>query len=383
MPNACTALRRNKMVLLIGNYPADEQQSMRRFEELMLRELQAANVPVKLVQPEPIVRRFAPRRLRKWAGYIDKLALFPLKLAAAGCTGDVVHICDHSNAVYRRRFRKTPVVVTCHDLLAVRGGLGEETDCPASSTGKLLQRWILRALGQANTLACVSPATAADARRLLPPGNGPAIRIVENALNCPYQPLASNEAWERLSAFPRLAPDRPFVLHVGSNLRRKNREALIRIFAKTRREWDAELVIAGEPLSSTLVAHARAAEIATRIVEIPFPDSELLEALYSVAHALVYPSRFEGFGWPIIEAQACGCPVLCSEAAPMGEIAGEAALRRNVDDEAGFGVDLLTLRDPELRARCRELGLRNVARFEPRRMIEQYIAIYRELGAAA
>ena len=58
-----------------------------------------------------------------------------------------------------------------------------------------------------------------------------------------------------------------------------------------------------------------------RVVEIEEPSNELLEALYSSALVLLYPSRFEGFGWPIIEAQACGCPVICSDREPMSKSA--------------------------------------------------------------
>ena len=67
----------------------------------------------------------------------------------------------------RAMSRNAPVLVTCHDLLAVRGGLGEQTDTPASVTGKVLQRWILRGLRAADAVACDSEATMADAERLV------------------------------------------------------------------------------------------------------------------------------------------------------------------------------------------------------------------------
>src|SRR5205814_10035727 len=157
----------------------------------------------------------------------------------------------------------------------------------------------------------------------------------------------------------QLKLDRPFVLHVGSHLRRKNRAGVVRIFARTKDHWNAQLIFAGDRLSNDLWTQARVLGITDRIVEIVSAGSELLEALYNRAHALLFPSRFEGFGWPIAEAQACGCPVLTSKAAPMSEVAGEAALLRDVTDENGFAQDLLQLRDPGLRAKFRELGLKN------------------------
>jgi glycosyltransferase involved in cell wall biosynthesis len=368
---------------------------MQRFSEMMLRELRALNAQVKFLRPQPwLVRieRFA--FLRKWTGYFDKYILFPFQLRP-NRAADIVHICDHSNAVYTKYFRNIPVVVTCHDLLAVRGAFGEETDCPASFTGKFLQRWILRGLRRATAVVCVSKATEADAHRLLPPSsrakaegsrgtpeNLPRITVIENGLNYDYRPLPEGKIITRLAPLQRLKLDRPFVLHVGSSLRRKNRAGVLRIFAKTKDEWNAQLVFAGDPIAE-LSSDARAFGVTHRVVEIVAPDSELLEALYNRAHALLFPSRFEGFGWPIAEAQACGCPVLTSNCAPMSEIAGDGALLRDVEDENGFAEDLLRLRDSAVRRKYRDLGLQNAARFSARKMAERYLALYRELGAAA
>jgi hypothetical protein len=158
------------MVLLIGNYPPDRQQSMQRFAMMMLDGLIAAGVPAELIQPQPFFGRFRPANgfVAKWLAYIDKFVLFPRnlrrKLKAAPA---LVHICDHSNAMYAKQIRGLPVVSTCHDLLAVRGALGEQTDCPASATGKLLQRWILS--GSCGHKLCF----AGDTRRRPKAGEAP------------------------------------------------------------------------------------------------------------------------------------------------------------------------------------------------------------------
>jgi glycosyltransferase involved in cell wall biosynthesis len=374
------------MVLLIGNFPPDQQQSMQRFSEMILRELRALGVAAELTRPEACFARLAPAQwdfLRKWAGYIDKFIIFPRRLRKLRGL-ELIHICDHSNALYARHFPNVPVVVTCHDLLAVRGALGEETDCPASWTGKILQRWILAALRRVRAIACVSRATEADAVRLVgTKEKAPFITVIENGLNYDYRPLPEEEVKKRLATLSQLKLDRPFVLHVGSDLRRKNREGVVRIFAKTKDHWNAQLVFAGDRLSNDLWTQARALGLADRIVEIVSAESELLEALYNCAHALLFPSRFEGFGWPIVEAQACGCPVLCRDAAPMSEIAGGAALLRDIADEDGFAEDLLRLRDPAIREKYRELGLQNATRFNAKKMAEEYLALYREVGMAA
>jgi glycosyltransferase involved in cell wall biosynthesis len=371
------------MVLLIGNYPPDQQQSMQRFSEMMLRELRALGIAAELACPEAYFIRIVPAQfgfLRKWPGYIDKLIIFPRRLRKLR-TLELVHICDHSNTFYANHFPNVPVVVTCHDLLAVRGALGEETDCPASWTGKILQRWILAGLRCVNAVVCVSRATEADAVRLIgTTEKSPFITVIENGLNYDYRPLPEEKVKERLEKLSQLKLDRPFVLHVGSHLRRKNRTGVVRIFARTKDRWNAQLVFAGDRLSNDLWTQAHALGITDRIVEIVSADSELLEALYNRAHALLFPSRFEGFGWPIAEAHACGCPVLCRDAPPMSDVAGGAALLRDVADEDGFAEDLLWLRDPATREKYRELGLQNATRFSAKRMAEQYHALYRGLG---
>ena len=116
------------MVLLIGNYPPDRQQSMQRFAMMMLDGLTVAGIVAELIQPQPFFGRFryAGGFVAKWLAYIDKFVLFPRRLRSKlKAAPALVHICDHSNAMYARHIRGVPVVATCHDLLAVRGALGE------------------------------------------------------------------------------------------------------------------------------------------------------------------------------------------------------------------------------------------------------------------
>src|SRR5437667_12042318 len=191
------------MVLLIGNYPLDRQQSMQRFGTMMLNGLNASGISAKLITPRPSFGKFrgAGSFVAKWLGYIDKFVLFPRQLRASLTKerSSIVHICDHSNAMYGGSAAQTPVVVTCHDLLAVRGALGEETNCPASVTGRILQRWILRGLRRATFIACDSQATRDDALRLVRRDSAsPKIEVVTLGLNYPYRKLSQTEASARL-----------------------------------------------------------------------------------------------------------------------------------------------------------------------------------------
>jgi glycosyltransferase involved in cell wall biosynthesis len=374
------------MVLLIGNYLPDQQQSMLRFNQMMLQGLRDCGVDAELIRPPAFfgkIRALGPG-VAKWLAYIDKFILFRWRLSRKlAARPAVVHICDHSNAPYAHAARRFPLVITCHDMLAVRGGLGEDTDCPASATGRILQHWILRGLGRADVVACDSRATADDAKRLIAPTNNkPRITLIEIGLSYPYQRLPENVVDARLKSISNLKLQGRFIVHVGSNLRRKNREGVLRIFSKCAEGLDAQMVFVGESLSESLHAQARDLGIGNRIVDLASASNELLEALYNRAHALLYPSRFEGFGWPIIEAQACGCPVVSSSAGPMSDVAATGALLHEPDDEEGFAADLVRLADPEERRRWSAAALENAKRFSAARMISEYRELYRSLAPA-
>ena len=372
------------MVLLIGNYPADQQQSMLRFANMMRDGLARAGVAVELIAPRPFFGRirFAGAFVAKWLGYVDKFLIFRGELRRRTARGvEIVHICDHSNAIYGRWIRRQPVVVTCHDLLAVRGSLGEVPDTPASATGKYLQRWIVSGLRKADAVACVSNATRRDAERLVRQnGARPRFLVIPLGLNYPFRKTEPARARALLAPLAGLVPERPFALHVGSNLRMKNREGVLRIFALTKDNWDGQLVFAGNKLTPQLRSLGKELGVLDRVVEVESPESELLEALYSSALVLLYPSRYEGFGWPIIEAQACACPVICADREPMSEVAGEAGLTAPLEDEVAMARALLRLTDPAERARWSEKSLRNAQRFQTDEMIASYIALYRSLG---
>lgn len=398
-------------VLLVGNYAPDRQQSMLRFGEMLRDELTARGLRVETIAPTAALARRARSvagGLGKWLAYLDKYLLFPRVLRArigallaettAAETPLVVHVCDHSNAVYVPTIQSAlaaahaataAVVVTCHDLGAVRGAFGEaaQTFCPASRTGRVLQRWIRRSLGRADLVACVSAATASDVQRLVRTPGGktpPPTRVVCTGQNFPFRPLSTDEADARLTPYRAQNFDstQPFLLNVGSSLPRKNRDGVLRIFLRMLTQgWHGQLVFAGEWLPPELAEHARAitASGVGRVVQIFNPPGAALEALYSRALALVFPSRFEGFGWPLIEAQACGCPVACGDTPALAEVAGDSAFIAPPEDADAFAAHLLKLAHaPAERAEWIERGRRNLTRFQTDRMTDEYLLAYRD-----
>jgi glycosyltransferase involved in cell wall biosynthesis len=152
------------------------------------------------------------------------------------------------------------------------------------------------------------------------------------------------------------------------------------VFADVLRSVDVDLVLVGPKLSADLESLARELGVLDKVIVVEKPTNEVLEALYNSALVFLFPSRFEGFGWPLVEAQACGCPIVCSRCPPFREIVSDAVLSRAVDDEEGFAADIVRLaRESQEWTASRCAGLQNAERFRPDKMIAEYIALYMEV----
>lgn len=375
-------------IALVCNYAPDGQQSMLRFGEMLRTHWLARGADVTIFAPQPgLLAR--SRRWRggaaKWVAYIDKYVLFPRQLARGlrqwereGERG-VVHIVDHSNAVYvPRRRTSAPWVVTCHDLLAVRGALGEDVGHETSALGRRLQAAIVSGLGRADAIVSDSTCTAQDVQQLVTPVRAQIRRRVLLGLSHPYRPVPAAKARARLAALGGCDWEKPFLLNVGSNLRRKNKAGVFRAFAHLADRWPGNLVFCGAELPAEVRAAAAAAGLGARVFAVRSLDNDQLEAAYSLAHALVFPSLCEGFGWPVIEAQACGCPVICSDRTSLPEVGGDAALVHAFEDERGMAESALRLTDPAFRAGVIARGYSNLERFAVAGMIDAYAQVYTE-----
>lgn len=370
-------------VVLLGNYAPLRQQSMLRFGEMMRAGWQRRNLAAFLIQPEPAIAQRTPRSLRKWGAYIDQYICFPKQAATlakkAGWDATkptVFHICDHSNSLYLRGLPGRNVVLTCHDLLAVRGARGEPTYCGASPAGRILQALILSYLRRTPWVACDSNATLADFRRLTARNEDSRLVTIPLALNAPFAPVTPEKCAELLAKYPGLL-DKPFILHVGSGLLRKNRLGVLRAFALARQRWPGRVVFAGEPLHDGERTMLRELGLSPDDVwEISNVGHDELAALYSSAHAMLFPSFCEGYGWPVLEAQACGCPVICSNVTSLPEIAGDAAMLFAPEDTHGQAHAIVALTDPAARAHYSTAGLANAAHYSEDRMFNAYDQLY-------
>jgi len=303
--------------------------------------------------------------------------------------GVIVHVCDHSNAMYLHALAEVPHVITCHDMMPMRSALGEVPQNPTSWTGRIFQKLILEGLKKAKFIVCVSTATQHDLLRIADYPERKT-RVVFNSLNHPYAPMPSPKAHGRVAAL--MGGGAPYLLHVGGDAWYKNRAGLLEIYAELRRLLRGrgacalpKLVYTGPSLQRELAPLLKAdPEMERDVIGLQGVDIETLRALYSAAEVLLFPSWDEGFGWPIIEAQACGCRVVTTGKPPMTEVGGDAAFYIDPHhplDAAGTVLGVLE-QEPEQRRERVAKGLANAARFKEDVMIEGYIEVYRQLIAA-
>ncbi len=359
---------------------------MLRFAELMRSLYVDAGHEILVLQPTMLVWRLAGRLLHdpirgigKWLSYLDRFVLFHISIRRALAWADVVHVCDQGNAMMALWFSGKPSLVTCHDVLAIRGAMGCIDGYRVGPSGRILQRWILNGLRCATHVVCDSMQTRRELQELtgLPDTQ---CSVVPVALNYGYRPMAKGDADSRI-ADVGVDPQSPYVLHVGGDQWYKNRVGVVRIFAElvNRPGYQRHrLVLAGKSWDAKLAAVISDSGLDDRIAAVVNADNETLRALYSRADFLLFPSLAEGFGWPIAEAMACGCPVVTTGRAPMTEVGGKAALYLDDPTDAEDCARRI-LEDMGSRERRVTLGFEQVARFNTPAMQAGYLEIIEQL----
>jgi glycosyltransferase involved in cell wall biosynthesis len=361
-------------ILLIGVYPLDQQKSMLRYTELLRRGLESRGHRVKEMHPVPrFGRLWKHGALGKWLGYIDKYLLFPVELSLLGKVVQHAHICDHSSAMYAPRFRAANVSVTCHDLLAIGAAAGDypvsEVGRRVSWTGKLQQLWIRHNLVRVQKVACVSEATR---QALLRAGATGILKTIHNPLPVPFSPADAFRTAEILGKLS-VPGDARYFLHVGGNQWYKNRVGVMRIFSKLKKTptfANSHLVLAGKEWTEEMKSVCAGEGLREWIHPVIDASDNEIEALYSGAEALIFPSLREGFGWPIIEAQSCAALVITSNREPMVEVAGGGAILIDPVDSSKAAATIVDAW-PQREA-IRRRGMENVRRFSERQFLDAF-----------
>lgn len=376
-------------IFLIGNYAPDKQQSMERFAQMLAAGFSKEGHHATIWRPVVFFGKLFKSTTTgpgKWMGYIDKWILFPFllhwRLLHKKYRRENIHfhVCDHSNSYYLKQLPVDRTVITCHDVLAIRGALGHaDAGVGASGTGKILQNWILNNLTDAHKLAAVSCTTyqqlcALDSMH--PKDHTKNWTVIYNAFNADFRPISKEEAGSLLRK-AGINADKPYLLHVGSGLRRKNRKLLIDMLKVLGSRWNGNICFAGEALNDELMVYARKLGLQNRVIPVVNPDHITLVALYSACAAFVFPSLSEGFGWPLIEAQACGAPVIASSVNPLPEVSGGAAFHADPARPEDFANAFLSLQNKITRNELIRNGFENARRFNVSGMTRAYLNLHR------
>jgi glycosyltransferase involved in cell wall biosynthesis len=289
---------------------------------------------------------------------------------------EVTHVLDQSHAYLAALAPSDRTLVTCHDLILLRAREGTAGFVPRR---RALARFavVTRLLGRVGRVVCPSEQTRTDVIRLR--GVAPErIVVVPNGVSERFRPLGEATR-ERVRAQLGLAG--PVLLHVDSGQPYKNVEGTLRVLAHLRAQGrPVRLVRVGAQLAPEDRALARFLRCEDAVLERgSLADAGLVET-YNAADVMLFPSYAEGFGWPALEAMACGTPVVTSEEPALREVVDDAGLHAEACDFAGLASEVGRLLDDNaLAERLRTRGRQRATAFTPRRTAAGYAAVYAEL----
>jgi alpha-1,3-rhamnosyl/mannosyltransferase len=244
--------------------------------------------------------------------------------------------------------RSAPSVVTVHDLSPMRA---REWDMPATAHG--VGRRLPAAIRRAAAVITPSERVKAEVLERFRMAHGKTF----------VTPLAAAAAF-----YPRPATAAgDYVLYVGSGQRRKNLDLLLRVFSRIRSRRALRLIlVGGEPQMA----------LQSEVTQMAGVSDEHLAQLYSGAAAFVYPSLYEGFGLPVLEAMACGAPVITTRETACGDLAGDAALLVEGENEQQLAALTSVLERSAVAAELREKGMARAKSFTWQRTAELTWHVY-------
>lgn len=322
----------------------------------------------------PLPANFAVRRLPFddiWLARLWHRAQAPLPVDWITGRIDVFHSPDFTLPPTRPGTR---TLLTVHDLSFVR-----DPDSAMPVLRAYLNRVVPRSVARADRVLADSQATREDLIALYrtPPEK---IEVLYSGVNEVFQPVRDPAALAAVRARYSLGAA-PFILAVGTLQPRKNYARLVQAFAQMAAP-EANLVIAGGKgwLYDAIFAEVERQRLGSRVIFPGFVADVDLPALYSAAAVLAYPSTYEGFGLPILEAYACGTPVVTSTASCLPEVAGDGALLVSPTDVPALaGALSRAYGDSAVRERLIQAGAARVRQFSWQASAGQLLNLYHNL----
>lgn len=239
--------------------------------------------------------------------------------------------------------------------------------------------WLPLAVRRLDAIITDSEQSKRDIVRYLPVAEEK-VTVIPCAANRHYRPLTSREIQAALSKYDIHFP---YILYVGSIAARKNLPRVLAAYAQVRRrsdKWRMVIVGARKWKSSPVYETVQRLGLADVVHFTGFVEEVDLPALYNGADLFVFPSLYEGFGLPVLEAMACGTPVVTANRSSLPEVAGDAALLVDPEDvEAIAAAMQRLLSDPALAADLRQRGLERAAQFTWERTARETVAVYEQV----
>jgi glycosyltransferase involved in cell wall biosynthesis len=272
---------------------------------------------------------------------------------------------------------RAKTLLTVHDLSFIRHPQGA-----VASLRNWLNQVVPRSLARADHILADSASTRQDLIEIFKL-NPAEITVVGAGVDERFHPITDPASLATVQQRYRLPVEDKFILGLGTLEPRKNFTGLIAAFSQSFVRETHHLVIAGGKgwLYDEIFTAARTSPVADRIHLIGFVADDDLPALYSLADIFAFPSHYEGFGIPVIEAMACGTPVICANNSCLPEVAGQSALQVTATDTAALAEALVQLAtDSSLREQAIGEGFRQVQKFTWPAATNRLLSVYQRFA---